>query len=107
MARYILIDHYSGYIFADSAEFIGVDPDQEITPTYAAQYLDETLGNPSHEYELLPSNPRDASGYDVYRADINGSEAVPAVTDGQDQSVIDAVLRDCEYVGFIKVLTVE
>lgn len=48
-------------------------------------------------------NPRTTeTGYDVYRADINGSDAVPVVQDGQDRETIEAVERDCEYVGFIR-----
>jgi len=35
------------------------------------------------EYEFIDQDPRDAlSGYLVYRADFNGSEVLPVVTDG-------------------------
>lgn len=41
-------------------------------------------------------------GYHVYRADVNGSEAVAAVEDGTDQEMIEAVTRDCQYVTSIR-----
>ena len=39
-----------------------------------------------------------SNGYYVYRADIDGAEAVPVVMDGQDKDTIEAVLRDCRPV---------
>jgi hypothetical protein len=41
------------------------------------------------------------NGHHVYRADVGDSEAV--VHDGQDRDTIDAVRRDCEYVGLIRI----
>ena len=98
MARYILIDNYSGYIFADSA-----DLDGKIftgTPTEFAAAHDASIGEPGRTYEevarhALASNE---TGYHVYRADVCGSEAVALITDGQDQEMIDAVERDCDYI---------
>lgn len=103
MARYILIDNCSGYIWGDSADldghvFTG-------TPLEYAAALDARIGGADgREYEevsrrALASNE---TGYHVYRADINGSEAVPLVEDGQDQEMIEAVIRDCEYVTTIR-----
>jgi hypothetical protein len=41
------------------------------------------------------------SGYMAYRNDINGSEAVGHIRDGQDNEMIEAVERDCQLIGFI------
>lgn len=101
MPRYILIDNYSGYIFGDTADLDGWN-DTERTPVDAARLLDESIGELGREYTLIGHNPRDTStGYHVYRADVDGSDAVTVVTDGQDREVIEAVERDCEYVGYV------
>lgn len=102
MPRYILIDNHSGYIFGDSA-----DLDGRIftgTPVEFAAALDASIGGRESVYEevsrhALASND---SGYHVYRADVDGSEAVPVVDNGQDRETIDAVVRDCEYVTTIR-----
>ena len=106
MARYILIDNESGYIWGDSA-----DLDGRIftgTPAEYAAALDASLGKPGLVYEECSAHALGAigsthaavrvSGYHVYRADIGASEVVPVVWDGQDQETIGAVERDCEYV---------
>jgi hypothetical protein len=101
MARYILIDNGSGYIFADSADLEG-----KIftgTPVEFVAAFDASLGEHGREYEELGHNPRDTStGYHVYRADIDGSEAVPVVQDGQDKETIEAVEQSCRYEGFVR-----
>jgi hypothetical protein len=100
MARYILIDNYSGFIWGDSADLNG-----KIfagTALEFAKALDESNGEHGRTYEEQ-SRP-DASnqiGYHVYRADINGSDAVTIVHDGQNQETIDAVTESCRYEGFI------
>jgi hypothetical protein len=108
MARYILIDNGSGFIFGDTADFTAGDS-SDMTPAEAAERLDYSLGERNRSYEevgrrTLASNE---TGYHVYRADVDGAEAVPVVDDGQDQDVIDAVERDCEYVTTIRVTEVE
>jgi hypothetical protein len=112
MARYILIDNGSGFIFADTADlpahtFAGEDfpiIQSGITPVEAARWHDEAVVREfGRTYELLGHNPHDTStGYHVYRADINGSDAVRAIDNGQDAELIEAVERDCEYVGFVR-----
>lgn len=103
MARYILIDSNSGYIFGDSADlngkiFVG-------SPTEYAAALDASIGEHGRTYEMLGDDPRDTgTGYRVYRADINGSDAVTTVCDGQNPDEIAAVERDCRYEGFIACL---
>ncbi len=102
MARYILIDNCSGYIFGDSADlkgklFIG-------TPIEFAAALDASIGAQARTYEevsryALASNE---SGYHVYRVDVYGSEALDVVWDGQDQDTIDAVIENCDYVTTIR-----
>lgn len=53
------------------------------------------------EYIEPRRQPDGASGYFVYRADMNGSDAVPTIWDGQDRETIEAVERDCSPEGFI------
>jgi hypothetical protein len=103
MPRYILIDNNSGYIFGDSADFAAGNQ-SDLTPTEAARLMDESIGEHGREYRELSCMSRDTrTGYAVYRADINGSEAVPVVQDGQDREMIEAVERDCEFVAFVEV----
>ena len=102
MARYILIDNCSGYIFGDSADLNGHIFSG--TPVEFAAALDAGIGEHGRTYEdvsrhALASNE---TGYHVYRADVDGSEAVAVVWDGQDQETIDAVVQDCEYVTTIR-----
>jgi hypothetical protein len=102
MARYILIDNNSGYIFGDTADLPGFDGSGG-SPIDAARTLDASIGVHGRDYELLYRNPADTgTGYDVYRADIDGSEAVPVVQDGQDPDTIAAVVQHCEHVGFVR-----
>ena len=100
MARYILIDNYSGYIFGDSADLNG-----KIfagTALEFAKALDESIGEYGRTYrEQSRPDASNQSGYHVYRADIDGSEAVPVAIDGQDQEMITAVEASCRNEGFI------
>lgn len=106
MARYILIDNNSGYIFGDTADFANGRSD--LSPADAARLLDESIGEIGRDYVEHNSNPRSTiTGYRVYRADVRGSEAVPVVHDGQDQETIDEVVRLCEFVGFVECVGVE
>jgi len=102
MARFILIDNCSGYIFGDTGDLDG--PARDETPLEAAARLDAHIGEFGRSYEEesrgeLRSNE---TGYHVYRADVRGSDAVPLVNDGQDQATIDRVERECQYVTTIR-----
>lgn len=104
MARYILIDTHSGYIFADTADLAGWE--DGMSPEDAARLLDTSMKEPEHTY--VESEPHDASAtYDVYRADIDGSEAVPVVWDGQDKETIEAVKRECRFETFLRRIDAE
>lgn len=104
MARFILIDRHSGYIFGDTADF--ANGKSFAAPIDAARELDISIGERGRTYS--ETNRHDAAAsYDVYRADIKGSEAVPVVQDGQDQEMIDVVMRDCAYVTTIRIETTE
>lgn len=98
--RYILIDNYSGFIWGDSADLNG-----KIfagTALEFARALDASLGDHGRTYEEQSRpNASNQTGYHVYRADIDGSDAVMIVHDGQDQATIDAVTESCRYEGFI------
>lgn len=101
MARYILIDNDSGYIFGDSADF--AEQQSDLTPVKAAQILDESIGEYGRTYVESATSPQSTvTGYHVYRADVRGSEAVPVVSDGQDGETIQAVTELCDYVGFVE-----
>jgi hypothetical protein len=101
MARFILIDNNSGYIFGDSADIDGKIVTG--TPAEVAAALDASIGEHGRTYVEHNSAPRDTrTGYHVYRADINGSEVVGVARDGQDQEAIDAVTSGCEYVAFVE-----
>lgn len=102
MARYILIDNNSGYIFGDTADFAAGRESEINSIADAARMLDESIGEHDRSYTEHMRNPRTtATGYDVYRADVDGSDAVPVVIDGQDQETIDAVVQSCRYEGFV------
>jgi hypothetical protein len=97
MARHILIDNASGYIWGDSADLNG-----KIFSGTAVEFaaaLDESMGEHGRVY-IEARNPRDTStGYHAYTA----TDAFPTVSDGQDSETIKAVERDCAYVGFIAI----
>lgn len=98
MARYILIDNGSGYVWGDSADLHG-----KIftgSPIEFAQALDESIGEHGRSYEEVSRHTleRDDTGYHVYKADVGGSDAVTVIYDGQDREVIRAVQDSCEYV---------
>lgn len=103
MARYILIDNNSGYIFGDTADFNGKIC-YAASPADAAREMDRTIQQiPDRRYVEHSHPPRDdRCGYHIYRADVNDSEAIVTITDGQDQEMIDAVEADCEYVCFVE-----
>jgi hypothetical protein len=100
MARYILIDSHSGFVWGDSA-----DLDGKVFSGSAIEYaraLDESLGEHDREYIEHHRAPDGAEGYFVYRADVNSSDAVMTVWDGQDRETIESVERDCQPEGFIE-----
>jgi hypothetical protein len=108
MARYILIDNNSGYIWGDSADLEGKIFDG--TPAEFAKKLDESLGTYGREYDELSFSQHRSdtrSGYRVYRADVRGSDTVAIVQDGRDQDMIDAVERDCAEDCFISIRDAE
>lgn len=108
MTRYIGIDSNTGYVFFDTGDLDGAA--RQESPSEAVERFEtyeNVRGGVSVEYVEHAHAPSGASGYHVYRADIGGSEAVPVVHAGQDQETIQAVERDCEYVGFVEVLEIE
>jgi hypothetical protein len=100
MTRFILIENASGYIWGDSADLNGAIFPCPDAIAYAAA-LDASFGEHGRIYDRV--GPHDLTseetGYHVYRADVDGSDAVPIVHDGQDRETIRAVVRDCLYVG--------
>lgn len=99
MARYILIDNFSGFIWGDSANLEGNAFNG--TPLEFAAALDTHVG--PHTPRVYEDVSRDAlasneSGYHVYRA----GDAIPIVQDGSDEAEIEAVTINCEYVTTIR-----
>jgi hypothetical protein len=89
MKRYILLDHHSGYIFGDVVES---------SPVFAAKSLDLSLMNDESEYLYEETGRHDAiARYYVYYA----SDDFPIIDGGQDQELIEAVIRDCPYVATV------
>jgi hypothetical protein len=115
MARYIVIDNCSGYIFGDTADICGRTlslGDQDEDFIAACRAIDESVLETGRAYTVLGyHNPRllaaNEGGYLVYRADIDGSEAVPVIDDGQDRELIAAVERDCRLVAIVRCVEVE
>jgi len=103
MPRYILIDNNSRYIFGDTADFNG-EIYAASGPEDAARELDERVVKEyGRTYTLYTEEPSlEVDGYWVYRADVRGSEAVPLVDDGRSQKMTNDVVRNCEFVGFVK-----
>jgi hypothetical protein len=106
MARYILIDNDSGYIFGDTADINGEclnlgTSDEDIIG--ACRAFDETIQAQGRRYAVLShSNIRalasNESGYLVYRSDINGSDQMTSIC----QETIEAVERDCRLVAVVR-----
>ena len=103
MPRYILIDNASGYIFGDSADIDGCVVNG--TPAEVAAAIDASNHEHGRSYVEVPSRElHDADGYHIFRADIDGSDAVGPIHDGQDQDTIRSVKLDCEYVCTLRIV---
>jgi len=96
MNRYILIDKHSGYIFGDTADrWWRMDEAHPVGPMDAAMSLDNALFINTDGKSYACVGKRDERAiYDVYTAD----DSFPAVHDGQDQSLINAVCGECVFV---------
>ena len=107
MARFILIDNNTGYIFGDTADLNG-DLVQATSPIDACRAVDQlVVGVRDRSYKEVSSLASNETGYRVYRADINGSEAVTVAHDGQDKETIEAVERDCRLVATVRCFATE
>ena len=100
MPAYIIQDAYTGYIWGDtrdvSGQVVTVD-----TPVDACRVIDHDIGERDRKYAEVSRLSGD-TGYLVYRVDIDGSEAVVVVHDGQDRETIEAVQNACEFVGYVE-----
>lgn len=101
MPRYILIDNASGYVWADTSDIDGKAVPVE-TPEEACRVVDESLGVHGRQYAEATRLASNETGYHVYRADIDGSEVVPLIEDGQDPDTIQAVQDSCLKVALIR-----
>jgi hypothetical protein len=113
--RLILIDNNSGLIFGDTANYLLArlndwrennsdnNSDTARLSLMAARLLDDTIGEHGREYGFINYDPRDTrTGYLLYRADIDGADALPVVTDGQKQEMIHSVRSACRLEGFVE-----
>ena len=102
MARYILIDNNSGFIFGDTKNMNCSRSFK--TPAEAAKMLDESIGEPASEYvEIYGDHDTSGkSGYSVYSVD--DIEDMTEVEDGTDQATIDKFCRKCERVCFVETI---
>ncbi len=100
MPAYIIQDAYTGYIWGDTRDIDGKSYSAESIAD-ACRALDHSIGEYDRTYEEVSRLSGD-TGYIIYRVDINGSEAVPVVRDGQDKETIEAVERDCARVGCVE-----
>lgn len=101
--RMILIDNASGYIAGDTSDLHPESQERITTLEDAAREIDLAAGVGARVYTIGTHDAaKRQQGYLVYRADINGSEAVTNIIDGQSREVIDAVKADCEYIGFVE-----
>lgn len=121
--RLILIDNHSGFIFGDTAQldrshaFAADGPPSDefragdlakncpVSPIMAAQWSDESLVREfgriyrQHGPDYRPAS--NESAYHVFRADPDGSDAVPPVWEGWDPETIAAVERDCRKIAVV------
>ena len=100
MARYILIDNNSGFIFGDTKN---INCSRTFkNPAEAAKMLDESIGEPASEYvEIYGDHDTSGkSGYGVYSAD--DIEDMTEVEDGTDQATIDKFCRKCVRICFVE-----
>ena len=107
MARFIIIDNCSGYVFVDTGDLDGAARDE--TPLEAVARFDATIGAGGRSYEEMARGElrSNETGYHVYRADVRGAEAIPLVDDGQDQQLIESVERECQYITTIRCTSAE
>lgn len=110
MARYILIDNNSGYIWGDTSDVGGKSLDlgtDESAILNACMAVDEDCGAPDRTYTVVGNrSPRALQGHDgylVYRAP-DGFRQLP---DGQHKDDIEAVQRECTLVGVVQIEDVE
>jgi len=95
MPRFILQNIADGNIYADTADLAGWR-DSDETPEAAARLTDALQGFEADEYVERAFSAPLTVGYRVYRADIDGSEAVGVVADGTDRETIEAVQSSCQ-----------
>jgi hypothetical protein len=95
MPRFILQNIADGNIYADTADLAGWR-DSDETPEAAARLTDALQGFEADEYVERAFSAPLTVGYRVYRADIDGSEAVGVVADGTDRETIEAVQASCQ-----------
>jgi len=101
MAHYIIQDVYSGYIWGDTRDFNGALYVADGIADACRELDQSVVGEMGRTYEEVSRLDGD-QGYAVYRVDINGSEAVTVVHDGQDADTIRSVMDSCDLVGYVQ-----
>lgn len=103
MQRYILIDNYSGYVWGDSSDLNGAVFTGTIEEYAAA--LDKSIDASAavdRSYVMQTRPDADEQGYLIYLADADGGDSFPVMQNGQDDETIEAIRRDCKYLGFLR-----
>jgi hypothetical protein len=100
MPAYIIIDAWTGYIWADTRDFSPL-LEYGTTPAEACRIMDEGIGTFGQTYREVPRLNAD-TGYIIHRADVEGSEAVSIVHDGQSAEEIAAVRKHCPIVAYVE-----
>jgi len=100
MAHFIIQDRYTGYIWGDTRDINGgLYHANDIVD--ACRALDQSIGGEPRVYEEVSRLDGD-DGYIVYRVEVDGSEAVTVIWDGQSQETIDAVEASCPVAGYVQ-----
>lgn len=118
MTRLIIQEARSGFLWADSALFQpahcadyragGFDPNgpcSDANILAAVRTMQWEIGDPDQQWEIVSRHNAHIlagrDGYLVWGVDVNGSDAVAAIQDGQDRDMIRAVERGCELVAVV------
>lgn len=102
MPRYILVDHRTGLIWADTADLCGNFVDVP-NPVEAARVVDATLRDLGSRYDLVTRLEPHETGYVVHMGDQHGQFLVPVVRDGRDPARVGEIVAKCPVAGVVRV----
>lgn len=107
MPRYILIDCETVSVFGDSADipklhqFGNLVPASSMTPIHAVQMMEQVVyGGVERTYLFHPIAPEQVPGYSIYLVD--GEIELPEIDDPYDPAMIDRIVKECSFIGFVE-----